>query len=203
MASIKVNKQALLNSISKHFAKEDKAITSIARETANKKFMIAKNATLRAFNSHQVTKEIEAGPNADGGIIGRGNLFSFLGFDYGATPIENLRTFLQDSVQMQAIPTYNGRIKRYYFKVYAPDSDNIADATRDDLDWGTFDSWVYALEEGVDNLNNYLFSTRRAPIPGSRSTTGLQTKKPLASNGGSVQVEYMTPILQILQEYIE
>ena len=66
----------------------------------------ALRAMLLEFNSHPVTKEIEAGPraqNISGTLGGAGNLFSFIGFDDGDNPIAPVRRILEQSTRLVSV----------------------------------------------------------------------------------------------------
>jgi hypothetical protein len=106
---------------------------------------------------------------------------------------------LEQNIRFVPIPTYYGKLDRFYFRVLFPTREEIADATSDEVEWGSFDSWVYAVEEGISNLNYYLYK-QNEEITGSRSGPGIQTKHPLREGdfGGT---PYMSEILQYFINY--
>ena len=68
-----------------------------AFEKAEKKVQVEKSRVIDAFDNHEVTKEIAAGPkasNTSGTLGGYGNLFSFIGFDAGSDPITPVKEVL-------------------------------------------------------------------------------------------------------------
>ncbi len=141
---------------------------------------------------------MRAGPDIDGSILPFGNLFSFLGFYAGQEPTVKLRAFLKRSIELNPEPTYNRRLKKYYFKIDRPTKDDIADETADDLEWGAYEAWPNAIEEGVSNLSHYLF-LHNYNFTSSRSGSAIQKKQeihPGADFGG-------TPYLSQIWEFLE
>jgi len=203
MASIKVNRNAVLNAISKHFDIEDKFITPIVRNTANRKFREIYKEILKRFDEHDVTKEILAGARASSKFVAPGNLYSFLGFDSSEpNPIEDLRATLADGIVLNQTPTYYGKLKRYYFKIYYPTYAEILSETADRLPWDGR-SWIYFVEGGIDNLNHYLFSRNR-DFPQSYSGPALQTKAVVPTMAGKTfnGVDYVSEIIKFIEKQV-
>ena len=58
----------------------------------------AQREMIQELESHPVTKEIESGPNGtnqSGTLGGYGNLFSFIGFERGMSPINPIRKIIK------------------------------------------------------------------------------------------------------------
>lgn len=201
MASIKINRDALNSAISNHFSKENVRVTPFARELARERFQEIKTNVLRQFDQHDVTKEILRGPRGSSTFLSVGNLFSFLGFYADATPAQDLRDYIDEGLRMNHIPTYNGRIKRYYFKVTYRDQNDLESLTRGDLPWDDR-SWIKFIEEGVDNLNHYLYS-RTKDFPQSFSGPAIQIKAEVPSNsGGFGGVTYIKELIEYIRENV-
>ena len=82
---------------------KSRAFKNEARKVANAKFQRAKNSLINNFNSHPVTREIEAGPEADNSsrtLGGSGNLFTFIGFFREDNPVEMVRNALQRHIKI-------------------------------------------------------------------------------------------------------
>ena len=86
--------------------------TVVAKAAANSKFLLKKQISdainsefisikeqmISEFLNHPVSVEIKNGPlakNSSGTLGGYGNLFSFIGFDYGDEPIDKVIEILQ------------------------------------------------------------------------------------------------------------
>ena len=79
--------------------KNDANFTKQVRASLTNSFVKVYEKFLQDFNSHPVTKEIEAGPNSSnisGTLGGTGNLFTYIGFSSGSKPIEPLRKTLEE-----------------------------------------------------------------------------------------------------------
>lgn len=188
MVQVKINYQALKLAIDKPV---ERAFRQAAVRIANERFDDAKEVFLEEFLTHPVSQEIEEGPRADGGVLPtRGNLFGFIGFNEGETPVEDLYHFLEDHIYITKIPTYDKVRQRYNFNVYAPSKEAIKDVTP--MPWGTAKSWVYAIEGGLAGLNHYLFSEKRNL---GRSTGGIQVKGELNDAGGFKNRKYLTDLM--------
>ena len=80
----KINLQVFKREATKAF--NTKLVRDIAVDEANKVLERAKKIAIKEFNTHPVTRELRAGPeaqNVSNTLGGRGNLFSFIGFMSG------------------------------------------------------------------------------------------------------------------------
>ena len=81
--------------IRKKLLRDMKRVPPKVRLDAQRRFNRAKTEMISEFESHAVTQEIEAGPegkNSSSTLGGYGNLYSFIGFYQGSSPIETLRS---------------------------------------------------------------------------------------------------------------
>ena len=201
MGSIKINHRELNRAIDGRFRKMDAATTALARERAEIEFRRLQEKVLSEFSSHPVTQEINAGPSASSSFLSKGNLFSFLGFGAGATPAQTLKSILKESLYMEHIPTYNANLKRFYFKMHYPDQEMIYELTKGELEWDEDTSWVEYIEEGLENLNHYLYNSSKA-FAGSRSGPAIQVKSEIGG-GSFTGTPYITDIINNLQDRFE
>lgn len=122
---------------------------------------------LKEFDKHPVTAEIRAGPRAldySGATDGYGNLYAFLGFEEGSHPITELRDLLETGTQFRQTAFRNNT---WYFRIQAPSKKAIEDIT--EMDWGSGDSWVNAVEKGLDNITMFIYKKKYG-----RSKAGFQ-----------------------------
>src|ERR1700739_4445008 len=89
-----------------------------AIQLVQEQFENAKEEFLQEFLDHPVSREIEEGEKTEGQILPvEGNLFSFIGFNQGEQPIEDLYNFLNDKITINKTPTYDKTRKRFIFTV--------------------------------------------------------------------------------------
>jgi hypothetical protein len=164
------------------------------RLDAQRKFNRAKAEMINEFESHAVTREIEAGPagkNSSGTLGGYGNLFSFIGFYQGATPIETLRSLL-NSYKIDITKPHI--IKRnigvdFRFRIEGPSIEQIEAATY--LNW-LGKSWVRGVERGMSGIGNYLASMGATS---SRSGGGIQATQKM--RGGAYRpTKYVSSLMR-------
>jgi hypothetical protein len=141
------------------------------------------------FFNHPVTKEIDNGPDADnttGSLNGYGNLFSFIGFDFGTDPIAPITTLLY-STQIDIVST--SQIS--YLRILMPTPEDIWNITPMPRQEGR--SWVKGIESGISGLNYYLFLKKRHEK--SHSTMAFQVGKVRSSFRYSPQ-KYISDLLK-------
>lgn len=153
-----------------------RTIMPILQERIYRIFLVAKTEMLQNLLKHPISNEIEGGPLAPSisGCLNWGNLFSFIGFDEGDSPVNKLYNYLDNSIQLTKTPierlTEN---MRYTFSIQRPtQKDFIANFP---LPWAAGRSWVLSIEKGISNFGYYMFLKKRAAK--SHSGFGLQAKK--------------------------
>ena len=146
----------------------------------------AKKQMLAEFDAHEVSKDIAAGPGAST-LSGGGNLFSLIGFDSGAKPVDRLRMLLLKSVSVKVGGISRGEVS-FSIVIDIPSKEEI-DAVCP-LPWAGGRSWVDEVERGVSGLGRYLVKKS----PSSRSGAAIQVESTVrqSSMGGT---PYMTEIL--------
>ena len=158
------------------------------------RFEKARSRLFTRFNSNKVTQEIEAGStaeNSSGLLGGYGNLFSFIGFYANDNPIEDLRDYLEDSIDLHQT-VRRGNV--WYFKVGCPSRINIEEATP--MPWEPGNSWVDGIEHGITNLSNYLYTHSNS----SRSEEGFQLKHEYIAGATFETTPYLLSMLEEFRE---
>jgi len=156
-------------------------------------FEEAKKKALADFESHPVTKEILEGPsgsNKSGTLRGRGNLYSYIGFEKGDNPIGRLRELLSTKIRIRNKVSRKGDLV-FYITVDIPNEKDIEGVTQ--LPWAPGRSWAKGIEEGLSGLGNYLVTES----PQSRSGQAVQIEG-LISNASFSTTSYLTKIIQDL-----
>lgn len=121
------------------------------------------------FNSSLVTREIDSGvdsSNISNTLGGRGNLFTFIGFDSGSSPTEPVKElirsirFIRNSVKLTKL-TFSGR-------AVIPSIEKFASVSR--MPWESGRSWLIDIEKTISGLSAYLYGKFKT----SRSGRGIQ-----------------------------
>lgn len=159
------------------------------------KFEIAKDKLINDFENHVISREInisKSAPENDNNISqtlgGVGNLFSFIGFNYGEDPIGEVSSILKEEMVLarpskgENVTRGNSPRIRYRFSARVP-RESLEEATQ--MNWQPV-SWLYAIERGISGLTHYIRGA--FPTPPSLSGGGLQTKKNAVRS-----IEYQPP----------
>lgn len=156
------------------------------------------------FEDDDVTQEIEDGVGASNISDtlsdipeeyeeGR-NLFSFIGFDQGTNPVDELRPFFDpshpDGPKIRYLKGSSAKGLEFRFAITIPDKDKIYNATP--MPWAPGLSWVDRIEKGIPGLGHFLNKEGKA---GSRSGGGIQLKNQIRS-GRFKNRSYLTKLLK-------
>jgi hypothetical protein len=164
----KVNKSILKEEISKV---QSKSLEKEARLIADKILEEKKQEYLFEIKEHPVSKEISDGVNASNisnTLNGEGNLYTFIGFDDGDEPIEDLIDAIEKNTRIKQISSKDGA---FNFQVYSPSLDELTSYTPMPFEGGN--SWVKGIEKGISGFSNYLYGLL---FSNSRSGGGIQSK---------------------------
>lgn len=143
------------------------------------------------FNNHPVTKEIEAGPdasNVSNTLGGYGNLFSFIGFDINANPVDPVRELIS-RIRLGKIVKKNSKTGTVSFQVNMPSKVDFESVTK--MPWEGGRSWLFDIEKTISGLGYYLYGKYNK----SRSGTGTQSEKSVR-NLAFRPVKYFNKILE-------
>ena len=156
-----------------------------------KSFSNIKDAMIRELMNHPITKEIQEGAgasNSSGTLNGYGNLFSFIGFESGSSPIDPIiEQFDKTVIQFRQL-TDDGPV----WNIYMPAPEDIWEVTP--MPWAEGRSWAKGIENGISGVGWYLFN-RDKDIPQSRSGPAIQTKSKIVSKVRFKNVKYISDIL--------
>lgn len=159
-----------------------KKISRVQKEINSKvfsQFEQVKNKTIEEFEAHPVTKELKQGPetnNISNTLNGIGNLYSYIGFNQGENPTENVKSILSN--EMKISPVQNSIMGNKYkasYKISYPSESDIAQKTP--LPWEPGRSWVSGIERGISGFGFYI---TKIFLKG-RSKTALQSQKEVRS----------------------
>jgi hypothetical protein len=166
---VEVNRASIFKKV-----KVSKGLIREARKQAKDVFEDAKEAYMKEFEKHKITKELEAGPNASntsGTLGGYGNLFSFMGFSSGSeNPISKLRRILENGFEFkkEGRNTKQNGIRTFTFSF--PDREYFESKSSLNLKFESGRNWVIALERGISGFSSYMHKR----FPAGRSGMGLQ-----------------------------
>lgn len=154
-------------------------------------FLQIKERMIQEFLNHNVTKEINLGPNAEnisGTLSGYGNLFSFIGFEKGDDPIKPILDILESTILINSGISRDGTMR---YRVIIPTAQDIFDVT--DMPWAAGRSWAKGIESGISGLGYYLNTE------GGRSGQGVQSKKKIVKRKTKVPSQFKkTPYISAL-----
>ena len=142
---------------------------------AKAKFDLAHQLLLEDFDTHPVTQEIKAGPltsNISDTLGNNADLFSFIGFENGSSPTEELRNVLETQVELKQpiLKRVGGNQLSFEWKVKEP-IESIRRATP--MPWEGGKSWAEGIEKGISGFGSFMRSFFSAT---SRSGGGVQVK---------------------------
>jgi hypothetical protein len=150
-----------------------------------------KAAMINELINHEITKEISIGvgaSNSSNTLGGYGNLFTFIGFEAGTSPIEAIkREFDKTVIRFRAL-TDDGPV----WNIYMPAPEDIWEVTP--MPWAEGRSWAKGIETGISGVGWYLYNQNKN-YPQSRSGPAIQVKSKIASKVRFKNVKYISDIL--------
>lgn len=157
--------------------KLQKPVLKVATNAQKELVDIAQEKMLSEFDSHPVTKEINAGPSSPnisrtiGGVSekNKGNLFSFIGFEAGSNPIGPVRKELAGPLFLDKARRVLPRNQKivYEYRVRFPLDDILFESP---LPFEQGRSWVEGISTRISGIGNFLFVKRQS----SRAGVGIQ-----------------------------
>lgn len=181
------------------------AASEIGRKRVNtsiqKKFDQSKAQMMQEFDNHPVTQEISNGPgstNISETLGGEGDLFSFIGFEAGDTPIQEVREVLDRGTVLisskKGTATGANRVS-YKFSVRIPTAE-IEKASP--IPWEAGKSWVKGIEKGISGFGHFI----RGLFKKSRSGGGIQVEQDVRDKEFQTR-PYLTELFKGLVERVK
>jgi hypothetical protein len=174
-------------------------------ELAEERFNLAKQEMIDDFLTHEVTIELQAGarnpaeaPNFSGTLDGKGNLFTFIGFEQGTKPIEIVEQALRKGTQFfRTTVDYRkkGDVYFYTFRGKVPTFAELEKLTP--MPWEPGRSWLSGIERGISGLGAFIYWKKN--LPNSRSGAGLQSTRQLRV-ATFKNISYISKILREFRE---
>jgi hypothetical protein len=184
-----LNKKINLAALKKFKQKPNKDIEITAQKL--KEEMIAE------FLRHPVTREIldkNTAENYSQTLVGYGNLYSFIGFDYPEDPIAPILNLLNATkIGLRFIGD------NLFLYVKMPTPEDVWEVTP--MPWADGRSWAKGIESGISGLNFYL-SIQKAGIRASkafedsRSGTAIQSRKIISPSARFNPTQYISTLLK-------
>jgi hypothetical protein len=167
MAS-RINKSILKSEIASAQLKTlEKQAIAIANEVLEDK----KKQYISEILEHPISQELNGGPeatNISNTLNGEGNLYSFIGFDAGDKPIEDLIDILEKNTRIQPSKSKDNI---FNFEVYSPSMEELKGYTPMPFEGGN--SWLKGIEKGISGFSNYFYGLL---FPTSRSGRAIQSE---------------------------
>lgn len=170
-------------------------VAQLIKEDFDKKiersFNNIKAEMIRELMNHEITKEISIGvgaSNSSNTLGGYGNLFTFIGFESGSSPIDAIKQEFDKTVLRFRTLTDDGPI----WNIYLPAPEDIWDVTP--MPWAEGRSWAKGIETGISGVGWYLYNQKKN-YPQSRSGPAIQVKSKSSSKVRFKNVKYISDIL--------
>jgi hypothetical protein len=166
----KINKDLLRKNLEKVISNNNRLVKqaqSIAEDLLNRNL----KEYINELSEHPVSKEISEGVNAQNlsrTLNGDGNLFTFIGFESNAKPIDELKDNIKSNTFVKFKDAKNDA---FNFSVFTPSPEEISQNTPMPFEGGK--SWVKGVEKGISGFSNYLYGLI---FPQSRSGRAIQTE---------------------------
>ena len=179
------------NSVRNKVKNSKKIINKIDKDVI-RQFEESKNSFIEDFQNHPVTQEIQSGPeatNTSNTLSGRGNLFSFIGFNRSSDPIRSIESYIRSSLKIVKSKTSVNQNKiRTNYRISYPSEQDLAKISP--MPWEGGNSWIIAIERGISGFSHYMYKKFNK----SRSGSGLQTEKEIRS-GSYKPTKYLSSII--------
>ena len=190
--SVNINKAELTASMTE--GRNRSSVSSLIRQEWQKKIIDAQNQMVQAYEEDPVTVEIDGGvssSNSSSTLGGKGNLFSFIGFEEGSDPTQPVKQLLRNKINFSVKALTNGNFK---IEIAAPTKETLYSISP--IPWNPGRSWLDGIEKGISGLGSYVYRDS----PTSRSGKGIQTKTNLG--GRFSNRSYMSTILKEFQKNV-
>ena len=166
------------------------------KQIVTQEFEKHKAVLKRDFASHPVTVELEGGVNASNTsntLGGKGNLFTFIGFNSGDSPTQPIHFALDNISLTQVLVKRDGTSSSF---VLYPTEDDIFRITP--LPWAEGRSWAEGIENGLSNLGHFLAK----PSDNSRSGGGIQSQNQVSTRTFS-KTPYISKMIKKFEHSIK
>jgi hypothetical protein len=156
-----------------------------------------KRSMIEEFLRHPITRELldkNTAENYSQTLVGYGNLYSFIGFDYPEDPVAPILDLLNAiKIDVRLIGD------NLFLNIKMPTPDDVWLVTP--MPWADGRSWAKGIESGISGLNFYL-SIQKAGVKAlrafqdSRSGTAIQSKKVITPSARYVPTQYISTFLK-------
>lgn len=155
----------------------DKLLRTEAKSIAKDLLLQKTDQYINEIETHPISKELKNGPssqNISNTLDGDGNLFSFIGFEQGSKPIEEVVSAIKANTNIKEISVKNNIIK---YRVDSPSLEELYSITPMPFEVGM--SWLKNIEKGISGFSYYLYGKI---FPNSRSGRAIQSHNRIRKN---------------------
>lgn len=156
------------------------SLANLAFGAIKNKFDAKKRDLIKEFQDNEISQEITAGSdnpqagNISATLDGKGNLFTFIGFNQGSDPVGEVVESLEEGIELQKKPlsiSENGKEITVEFGVSVPTIKEL-DEVHLMPEWSNL-GWITAIKKGISGFRSYIYWKEDV----GRSGGGLQAKK--------------------------
>jgi hypothetical protein len=199
-----INNASILSKLNESLKTQEFSIVvaSKLKESAREGSDVLSQQLKSRFESHDVTKELKSGADADGDVPGfpngpsggtYGNLASFFGLTSSkiSTDLGVLKSLFSD----KNISVFRRNPTSYIIRISYPELEEFYRRSPPPSPDGYSFSWLEALENGLlQNFSKFLYTESRS-LNNSRTRTGIQTENVLRGNAQTVpSISYIKEI---------
>tara|TARA_R110000772_G_scaffold249530_2_gene364011 strand:+ start:119960 stop:120589 length:630 start_codon:yes stop_codon:yes gene_type:complete len=185
MASAKQNEKALLINFNNQVLKS-RRLRGFVRDTVVDRVRDSQKQLIKEFDEHKATLEIERGAHTtSSSFLNYGNLFSFIGFEAGSNPTQEIR----DIIERQPRISIRHSSSNFKFEAIIRTASKKEIFEKTPSPWEPGRSWAKSMETGMSGFSQYVFFKKFKSVPASilaisRSKGGIQSKLIKRANAG-------------------
>lgn len=200
-----INIRLLRQTVSAQGAKE---IANLVDDAVQINFETKKKEFLQSFDDHPVTRELNEAsdnPTVRSSFLSRGNLFSLIGFNEGEKPAQELRDFLDKSIQIRPgkkTTKIVGDRLIVQASVQIPTLSEVNDKMAASTPKWSARPWPDLIHKGITGFAQFIAGLFESPAP-SHSGGGLQhpgKDKQLSGKVGGIK--YVNELLANFKDLI-
>lgn len=188
-----------MNSITKKIM-ETQAFQRKAEERVRAQFQKKKNRVISEFEQSPVTREIMGGANASNVSMtlgGYGNLYSYIGFYEGESPLGAIHDYLKNFKFYGRITKKSSRGTQVFMSFAVKWYSVRTLEALSPMPWESGNSWIRGIERGISGFSYYMHGN----FVNSRSGKGRQSKNKVGLAPMFTPMRYLPTIIKKAEKF--